>query len=371
MDILPGALVVGALALFLTSTRQFAIGWRLAIWFAAAALLMAAAFVNLSDQTSTGLLSTLLRHPGIVGEAFRGNLATVQAGIAPVIDILVVLAAVLGIGCFIAFTPGEAVERVIRPMNIGLIGAVIGGTIVFAVSAVGFGGVSKRHVFLSYVDQSDVVDGDTLRMGDVSLRILGIDAPEDHQICLDADNVPFDCGTKASETLRKLLVTRLAYCHAPSSSANSAGLGTSQLKESFGRPLVVCDSDYQRDGALQDVGRELVRMGYADVYRSSDGKIDSDYIPERDEAARNRRGLHQGDFLAPTLWRNSPKDKCNLVGRAGRIDPVHMEPVEQARLHDQIKRLRKSCDLPDQDEETLTPADSIHAVHLDPPPPAP
>ena len=44
-----------------------------------------------------------------------------------------------------------------------------------------------------------VVDGDTLRLGDRTVRLARIDAPERGQACADAAGRVFDCGAAAAE----------------------------------------------------------------------------------------------------------------------------------------------------------------------------
>lgn len=49
-----------------------------------------------------------------------------------------------------------------------------------------------------------VVDGDTLRMGDVHLRLIGIDAPEADQMCAAAGGGTWRCGEAAIAALEEL-----------------------------------------------------------------------------------------------------------------------------------------------------------------------
>jgi endonuclease YncB( thermonuclease family) len=338
MSLLPVALLVAALALFLFSARPTKFWLRIAALGIATALLVFAAIENIGGTSSTGLLSTLLRHPDVAAAAFAQNWRTVGDVIAPAVDVLLILAALLGIGCFVALTPGDRIERFIRPVNIGLLGAILGAALVLVISAVGFGPVSKRQVFIAYVDAADVVDGDTIRMGDVGLRLSGIDAPEDHQICLDGSNRPFDCGREAADVLRKLAIPGPVFCRAPRSSTDA---GAQQLRESFGRPLVACGSDQQGYGQLPDIGRELVLWGHAYPYQSPDGVMDSPYGAELAEAKAAKRGFHSGRFLEPTRWRNDPKARCDFIRDAGDI--AESDPAERDRLGKQLKRLREAC----------------------------
>lgn len=331
-------LLILAIALFLTSTRQIRLHWRIPVWLFGAVLLAAAAALNVQN-VKTGLLGVLARHPEMVAAAFRGNWATVSEYVGPSLDILILLAGLIGSACLVAFTPGDGLERFIRPINIGLLGAAIGGAIVLAISATGFGPVSKRKVFFGSITSTDVVDGDTFTMGDVSLRLWGIDAPEDHQICARKDGSFHDCGAEAAEALQKLITPGEVYCHAPAQSVSSSE--TQQLKESFGRPLVTCESDHQGYGKLPDIARELVRMGYAVPYETPGGERIDAYLRELKEAQVHGSGLHGGLFLPPTKWRNSHIEKCDFFSHPGPV--VESNPEEQKRLTKQLADLRRDC----------------------------
>lgn len=52
--------------------------------------------------------------------------------------------------------------------------------------------------------RADVIDGDTVAIGAVRVRLLGIDTPEPDQICV-APGVTIACGARATEALRQLL----------------------------------------------------------------------------------------------------------------------------------------------------------------------
>src|SRR5438876_5994838 len=57
-----------------------------------------------------------------------------------------------------------------------------------------------------------VVDGDTIRIGEVSIRLEGIDAPETDQICLDAHGQQWTCGVTARDRLRDHISGREIQC---------------------------------------------------------------------------------------------------------------------------------------------------------------
>ena len=48
----------------------------------------------------------------------------------------------------------------------------------------------------------DIVDGDTVDVGKMPIRLLGMDAPESDQICLDGKMASSNCGIAARDTLK-------------------------------------------------------------------------------------------------------------------------------------------------------------------------
>ena len=123
-----------------------------------------------------------------------------------------------------------------------------------------------------------MVDGDTLRLGDRTLRLAGVDAPERGQTCSDAAGASFDCGAAAAEALSRLVNGRSVVCRV-------------QGRDRFGRGLGVC----QAGGAELNAG--LVMAGWALAY-------DSDAMLVVEVQARLAgRGLWAGGFVRPEEWR--------------------------------------------------------------------
>jgi endonuclease YncB( thermonuclease family) len=343
MTFLPFALLALALLLFLASTRQIALWLRAVIWFAGLVSLSWGGWFAASGRTHTGIFAVLgdffsnLGAPGnsILAQAVGGNWASVGGAIGPMLDAFLIIGAVVAVVALVAFTPGEGVERAERPVNIALIGAMAGGLLALTVVSVGLGGVAKRKVYLNTVSAEDVVDGDTISMGDVSLRLWGIDAPEQDQLCRSASGDPFECGDLSREHLAELVAGKLVWC-GPPLAPDEPPLPTSQmpaLAETFGRPIVTCRI---RSGEGEiDVAEAMARDGYVHLYEDAFG-VKSIYQDDIGEALRMRSGLHQGELLPPWLWRNDPAAKCGFLERIG------FEKIGD--------RLRKSClgfDAPD------------------------
>lgn len=347
-------LLVVSLLLFLLSTRQMKLPFRAGIWFIGAVVLSWAAWFSLSKPGHTGLFAIIgdffghLGNPGesLLLQSVGGNWGTIGVAIGPMFDAFLILAIVVAIVALIAFTPGEGVERAERPINIGLIGAVLGGLFALSVASIGFGGVEKRKVYLNTVSAADVIDGDTIRMGDVSLRLWGIDAPERDQLCRGASGEPFECGDISGQHLAQLIADKLVWC-GPPVTEDGQRLAPAELPvpaETLGHPIVTCR--VRSGGAEIDIAQAMVRDGYAHLYEDAFG-VKSHYQDDLSQAMSARAGLHtdRDGFLPPWLWRNDPAAKCGFFERIGF-----------EKLSD---RLRTSClgfELPENDNAEPPPA---------------
>ena len=126
-----------------------------------------------------------------------------------------------------------------------------------------------------------VIDGDTLHMDGKKIRLTGIDAPELHQTCRDAQAREWPCGQAAKARLIELVSRGEVAC-------------TARGHDRYRRTLAVCSA-----GGTADLGETLVREGHAVDYR----RYTSDYLAAEREARAARRGLWQGDFESPEDWR--------------------------------------------------------------------
>lgn len=122
-----------------------------------------------------------------------------------------------------------------------------------------------------------VIDGDTLDIGGIRLRLHGVDAPERGQRCQDADGRDWACGDWSGRALREALREAALVCH---------DLG----ERTHGRIVARCDLDGQDLGALL-VGAGVVRAcpRYAARHPHSRG-----YEQIESRAIARRVGLHAG-----------------------------------------------------------------------------
>ena len=123
-----------------------------------------------------------------------------------------------------------------------------------------------------------VVDGDSLEMGQERVRLYGIDAPEYVQYCYDAQGQKYQCGLQAKDFLTALVQNEKLSCQ---------HIGTDR----YGRSLKEC---FLKNG--ESLNRMMVASGWAVDY----AKV---YLPEEQQARRDKKGVWQGKFMRPELFR--------------------------------------------------------------------
>lgn len=119
------------------------------------------------------------------------------------------------------------------------------------------------------------VDGDSVRLDAVDIRLAGLDAPELRQTCERAGQ-NWNCGAAARSALASRLGRGPVTC-------------TSRGLDRYGRTLAICAVQGQ------DVNAALVREGMAVAYGG--------YEREQAEARDARRGIWAGQFMPPQEWR--------------------------------------------------------------------
>lgn len=178
------------------------------------------------------------------------------------------------------FRPAPAPRRLRGPLM-----AVLGVLIVAGLSGIGLppalmGSAPREQDWSALAAEVRVVDGDTLRLGDRTLRLSGIDAPERGQSCSDAAGRWFDCGAAAAEALSRLVNGRSVLCRVHG-------------RDRFGRGLGRCSAN----GAELNAG--LVTAGWALAYDDSNAAL----LLAEAEARQAGRGLWAGNFTRPDAWR--------------------------------------------------------------------
>ena len=128
-----------------------------------------------------------------------------------------------------------------------------------------------------------IVDGDSLVINGVKIRLHGIDAPERNQTC-GTDPNRWDCGRQSSRALSEMINRAPVTCH-------------ERDVDRYGRIVAVCTVG----GVL--LNAQMVAEGWAVAYR----QYSKDYVGEEDKAREAERGIWSGEFVRPEDWRRGQR----------------------------------------------------------------
>lgn len=142
----------------------------------------------------------------------------------------------------------------------------------------------------SVAGSASIVDGDTLTISGVRVRLRGIDAFEHDQLCRRA-GIEYRCGLEARAALANLAAGRRLSCGG-------------RTVDRYGRLLAVCTAG----GA--DLNAAMVEAGWAVAYGS--------YESQELAARQAGRGAWAGSFDLPSDWRaarGGPVEERQHLGR--------------------------------------------------------
>ncbi len=149
------------------------------------------------------------------------------------------------------------------------------------------------------IGRASVVDADTLDLHGERIRLVGVDAPEGGQRCLDAAGKLTRCGSIAANALDDYIAQSPVTC-------------TIDGKDRYGRLLGTCSVR----GA--DIQEWLVRSGHALAYRD----YSVAYVPAENAARDAKAGIWSGRFVNPWDWRKGarlPGEKPTKAMLEGRV----------------------------------------------------
>ncbi len=127
--------------------------------------------------------------------------------------------------------------------------------------------------------KTKIIDGDSLFIDDREIRLSGIDAPEFLQVCYDKNGKEYECGQKAKDML-EALAGKDIKCQV---------LEVDRYK----REVAICFSKGK------NINEEMVKSGWAVAYTA----YTKDYVKEEAEAKLAKKGIWQGRFMKPELYR--------------------------------------------------------------------
>ncbi len=151
---------------------------------------------------------------------------------------------------------------------------------------------------------ASVIDGDSLTVSGVEVRLFGVDAPEGKQTC-DRDGQAWPCGEAAAQQLRDLVVGKHVVCRG-------------QGRDTFGRVLAVCSAGYD------ELNKTMVEQGWATAFR----KYSDAYVAPETRARQARIGIWGSSFFPPEEYRaaNRPAEIAEQAAR-----PATLRSRPQAR----------------------------------------
>ena len=159
--------------------------------------------------------------------------------------------------------------------------------------------------------QARLLDGDTLEISGMAIRLHGVDAPETSQTCFDGSDRAYRCGEDALDGLRRFIGNRRVTCD---------GLEYDR----YDRLIATC-----RAGET-DLNRAMVRAGLAVAYR----RYSEDYLEDELDAFKNGRGIWRGRFERPYVererrWADASQKSpngCPIKGNISKRGRIYHTP---------------------------------------------
>lgn len=156
-----------------------------------------------------------------------------------------------------------------------------------------------------------VIDADTIRVGDETVRLFGIDAPETDQTCTRPGGEAWDCGLWAAQEVRARYEGGRAVCQTLD-------------RDRYGRTVARCAAN----GG--DMGEAIVKAGLATAYQ----RYSMDYVETEKAAVVAGRGIFAGGVETPSDYRAAQRaasaqpipDDCPIKGNISRSGRIYHAP---------------------------------------------
>jgi endonuclease YncB( thermonuclease family) len=216
----------------------------------------------------------------------------------------------------------ESVKRLVARQLAGL---ALAGLLVFPlVTFVGDKTKAGKTVVLT--GDLRVIDGDSIVLGAVRIRLEGIDAPETTQACGQRASGQWRCGEGATQQLIKLINKQAVICE---------DMGLDKYRRTLGRCFA----------GNTNLNAEMVRTGYAWAFV----RYSQAYVAQEAEAKAARAGIWQGE--AQPAWEYRARawataeaqapNGCTIKGNvtnAGRIYHMPWSPwYEKVRMDEDAR----------------------------------
>ncbi len=130
-------------------------------------------------------------------------------------------------------------------------------------------------VIADITGKAHVTDGDTVKIGDIRIRLHGIDAPEQKQKCWKTGQA-WSCGQESTKTLNTLINNQIITCKGDTT-------------DQYGKLIAVC---YLK---TTDLNAVIVEAGMALASR----KYSIQYVPNEQSARQKNKGIYWDHLLHP------------------------------------------------------------------------
>ena len=146
--------------------------------------------------------------------------------------------------------------------------------------------------------QATIIDGDTVTVGETTIHLHGIDAPEMDQFCSDKKGKRFNCGHAAMRRLFLYIGADPLDCTIKAHNEDGSLAAICRVKSYFRNT-----ENGATRGEQFDVALEMVLTGHALAARAQA----SDYTGAEGRARGKGMGFWSGRIEAPWKWRDHSK----------------------------------------------------------------
>ena len=145
---------------------------------------------------------------------------------------------------------------------------------------------------------ANAIDGETLFVGGAEVKLFGIDAVEDDQVCQDGNGIDYACGRRATRTLQALVQEDLVVCLPLFAISDSRVVGNCEVTPE-GEYEPVSPIAFMEEFRPNNLSHLMVAEGHAVAI----GVGTRFFGAEQNEAQALRKGIWQGSFQPPSNWR--------------------------------------------------------------------
>ena len=147
-------------------------------------------------------------------------------------------------------------------------------------------------------DLGNAIDGETLFLRGVEVKLFGMDAVESDQVCQDGDGLDYPCGRRATLALQALLQKSQVVCF-PLFAVNAQRVVAACELVDAGQDMPTDPRDFIGGGGPNNLSRIMIAKGHA----LGVGMGAESFQEEQSRAQQRRLGIWQGPFQLPSAWR--------------------------------------------------------------------